>query len=346
MIEITNDSLHITFADIHPDARLSIDLQRTLRIPDDDSTYPLPPGLGRFPLRHVDDFANRLPARWKERGGVMVPMYQAEALWLNFGSTNVDQRARYPFLIRVAAGKINAVTGDPWADHTTVTGKPDEQDYMVVPGQPWLDGFAVEKGIIRQFVAMPLGSGYSAEEQLTGEAEWGGIQIQVHPMRRSVFERRFPQREPQTLARRFRSSTPMMWMAADAPVAASAEMGLAPGGRMTQKIHQDPFDPSDWDLDTRARCFVHLTNSMVWRSITGQEPPTTPPTAAEYDQHGLPWFAHYSDQPALEGSAVLDKLKSVASLGKHKGDTPIPENQSVEAQTIVSCDTGRPVREW
>ena len=33
--------------------------------------------------------------------------------------------------------------------------------------------------MIRQFVAMPLGAGYTAEEQITGEAEHGGLQIVV-----------------------------------------------------------------------------------------------------------------------------------------------------------------------
>ena len=50
----------------------------------------------------------------------------------------------------------------------------DPQDYMVLPEQPWLDGYCVEKGVIRQFVAMPLGEGYSGEEQITGAAEHGG----------------------------------------------------------------------------------------------------------------------------------------------------------------------------
>jgi hypothetical protein len=48
---------------------------------------------------------------------------------------------------------------------------------VVVPEQPWLDGYCVEKGIIRQFVAMPLGAGYTAEEQISGKAEHGGLQI-------------------------------------------------------------------------------------------------------------------------------------------------------------------------
>ena len=44
------------------------------------------------------------------------------------------------------------------------------QNYLVAPDQPWLDGFCVAKGLIRQFVAMPLGKGYTAEAQLTGAA--------------------------------------------------------------------------------------------------------------------------------------------------------------------------------
>ena len=147
-----------------------------LRIPDDDRDYPLPPGLGAFPLRHVDDFAKRVPPRWLEHGGVMLPMYQSEALWLNFESSQIHDRwTEYPFAIKVATGKINAVTGDSWSDGLLR----NPQDYMVSPGQPWIDGYRVEKGFIRQFVAMPLGSGYSAEEQLTGEAVHGGIQIVV-----------------------------------------------------------------------------------------------------------------------------------------------------------------------
>ena len=50
---------------------------------------------------------------------------------------------------------------------------------MVAPDQPWLDGFVVDKGCVRQFFAMPLGAGYSAEEQLTGEAVHGGLQLAV-----------------------------------------------------------------------------------------------------------------------------------------------------------------------
>jgi len=55
MIELTRDTLIFSFLDLHPDAHCTISFQRTLRIPDDDKTWPLPPGLGRFPIVHVDD---------------------------------------------------------------------------------------------------------------------------------------------------------------------------------------------------------------------------------------------------------------------------------------------------
>ena len=42
-------------------ARVEIGFQRTLRIPDDGEVYPLPAGMGAFPLRDVDEFAERIP---------------------------------------------------------------------------------------------------------------------------------------------------------------------------------------------------------------------------------------------------------------------------------------------
>ncbi len=337
MIELKHDALVFAFPEVHPRAKLTIDVQRTLRIPDDDRAYPLPPGLGRFPLRHVDDFAQGVPERWITHGGVMLPMYQSEALWLNFSTDHVaDRGVSYPFAIKVATGKVDAVTGEDWSDG--IHRRP--QDYMVAPEQPWLDGYCVEEGFIRQFVAMPLGAGYSAEEQIKGKAEHGGLQIVAYPMKREVFERRFPKVQQRRRAMLAEEDMDMCMPCAPAPCAAAPEMGLAPGGRMRQEITEDPYDLSDWDLTAGSRCFVHLANSMVWRAITGDDPPTTPPTAAEYSRAGLPWFDYYSDGKALQGSSKLAKLKSVLTLGKEKGDVPLPENESLSPDHVVQLRKG------
>lgn len=343
MIELQNDSLSFSFPEVHPSATVRINFQRTLRIPDDDTTYSLPPGLGRFPLRHVDDFAARVAPSWIEHGGVMLPMYQAEAMWLLFDSDHNEERGTdYPFAIKIATGKINAVSGKPWA--AGLHRKP-RQDYVVAPDQPWLDGYCVEKGVIRQFVAMPLGAGYTAEEQITGKAEHGGLQIMAIPMKREVFEKRFPKR-----SRRIGLMRDELAMYSVCECCEDSAMGLAPGGRMRQEIYQDKYDLSDWDLDRSGRCFVHIANSMVWRQITGSEPPTTPPTAKEYTAAGLPWFQWYDDKnTALSGSGVLAGMKSVATLGKKKKDVPLPENASVTPGNVVVLRKGMKkgqVREW
>ena len=51
MLEATVKDDRLFFGD-----GFSLVFQRTLRIPDDGRDYPLPPGLGRFPLRHIDDY--------------------------------------------------------------------------------------------------------------------------------------------------------------------------------------------------------------------------------------------------------------------------------------------------
>ena len=115
MIELKSDKLVVSFPELPLQPKLTIDFQRTLRIPDDGTNYPLPPGFGSFPLRHTDDYADNVPASWLKRGGVLLPMWQAEALWLNFHSLHLPDRASsYPFAIKVATGKISAITGESW----------------------------------------------------------------------------------------------------------------------------------------------------------------------------------------------------------------------------------------
>lgn len=327
MIELNANQLVFRFPEVHPEAVCRVNFQRTLRIPDDNREYALPPGLGRFPLEHVEDHAKTLPAEYQKRGGVMLPMYQAEALWISFTGAG-----DYPFLLKIAAGKINAVTGEPWSDAVSCT----PQDYIVTPDQPWLDGFCIQKGLIRQFVAMPLGSGYTAEEQLTGAAEFGGLQIIAYPMKRERYE-----------AMKARESAISRSMSVDsfmcADMAMAPGMGMAPGGLMKQTIHKDEHGLDAWDLSQSSRCFVHLLNSQQWQQVTGNKPPRKPPTAKDYTAAGLPWFEHYAEgEQALEGSKVLAGLDSVAVKGIKQGETPLPDNAPVEIGHVINLGSAKP----
>ncbi|KAG9004745.1 hypothetical protein FRB94_002167 [Tulasnella sp. JGI-2019a] len=90
---------------------LRLNLQRTLRIPDDGKTYPLPAGLGAFPLYSVADYG--LPEDVKAKGGLFAALYQCEALWMSFktvGSYNFNSIPK-PVAIRVFTGGINGLSG-------------------------------------------------------------------------------------------------------------------------------------------------------------------------------------------------------------------------------------------
>ena len=328
MITLSNDRLSFRFPEIHESAKLDISFLRTLRIPDDGDTYYLPPGLGDFPLQHVDDHLKTVPPSWLKHGGVMLPMYQSEAMWLSFDSIQIEERyASYPFAIKIAAGKIDAVSGKAWTESLDF----EDQNYVVSPNQPWLDGFCVRKGIIRQFVAMPLGEGFSVEEQLTDDDEFvGGLQIQAFPMKRVAFDRRFP-KDDSFVERR---NLDLDSMVCSFPLHSSPDMGLGAGGKMKQDIEKDTFNPEDWDLTTSSRCFVHLANSHTWQAITGSKPPNEPPTAKRYADYGLPWFDYYSDGPAVEGSDALSGIKSVNDIAATKGLTLL-NNDPLEVDRVI-----------
>ena len=301
MIELKNNKLEISFPEVHKDAKTSIDFKRTLRIPNDGNTYPLPAGLGNFPLHHIEDFSETIPDNWKHHGGVMLPMYQSEALWINFSNRN------YPIAIKIGTGKINAINGREWRSALNFKN----QDYVVSSEQPWIDGFKIEEGIIRQFVAAPLGSGLTVEEQITGEAEFGGLQIEAFPLKAEAWEKILKRRKLEEEAEQ------RVYYCMAEP-----EMGFGMGGKMRQHIYADEHNPSDWDFLNSNRCFVHVLNSINWKEVTGQNPPDLPLTKNDYELENIPWFEYYSETKALKGTNIFSKLKTIKLFNNERAITP------------------------
>jgi hypothetical protein len=277
----------------------SVTFERTLRIPDDGREYPLPPSLGHFPVRRVEDYADRVPVTWRAHGGVFLPMYQREAMWLNFHGAHWRPNA-----LKVAVGKVNALSGEPYHERLTTAA----QDYVVAPPPPWLDGINAGAGFIKQFVAMPLGSGYTVEGQVTGEETHGGLQLLCFDPKPG----RFPEHPP--APPRMRAAE--FAVPACAPAAGgAAEMGLAAGGRMRQQLYPDPHGIDTWDQGNSGRVFVHIVNSRLWTRITGEPLPPTPVDVHSYIAAGLPWFDLYDDHLGdIDASGVLARVKSVGEL--------------------------------
>jgi hypothetical protein len=272
----------------------------------------------------------------------MIPMWQSEALWVRFNShTPAHRGSAYPFAVKVAAGKRDALTGASW--WPKLRGERDGygQDYCVVPAQPWLDGFVVEKGKIRQFVAQPLGQGLTVEAQLDGKEEFGGLQLQVYPMKGSEYDRRFPYTPPPPRRNRLTKSLSFtsdsrgdatygsnfavaccaLADSMDDSLCRSVEMGMGAGGLMAQSVYNDPFRMEDWDQEHTSRTYVHLINSSQWQDVTGERVPTQPFNANLYNRYRYPWYQFYQDGPTLEASPLQGGIKSIQQLAAEKGMT-------------------------
>ncbi|KAF3942435.1 hypothetical protein ABW19_dt0206667 [Dactylella cylindrospora] len=157
-------------------AVLEIDFNRTLRLPELNSIHDQPSGLGSIHINSMSAVTKRLLASQNEslidmakKGGVFFPLYQREAVYMSFNSS------QDVFAVRVFVGGVNAVSGLTW------NNPPRKQDYLVIPPQSRLDGVAMGEEMVRQFVAMPLGTGYSVEKQVTGKETIGGLQLEITP---------------------------------------------------------------------------------------------------------------------------------------------------------------------
>lgn len=116
-------------------------------------------------------------------------LLEREAMWINFKSTR-------PFAIKIYTGGVNAVSGEPMGDDMAailrrklrLANGLSIQDYVVSGHQRWLDGIATADGKVNQFVATPVGSGYSVEAQITGKENVAGLQFEIIPTIRKSME--------------------------------------------------------------------------------------------------------------------------------------------------------------
>lgn len=272
----------------------ALSFKRTLRIPDDHKEHKAPPNFGVFPIYRVEDYAERLPAEWLREGGAFIPMYQREGLYIRFDNETPWQ----PYAVKVAIGGINAVSGE--ADTNTLREHP--QDYLVCPPQLWLDGINTGRGTIRQFLAMPLGLGYTVEASLSGREDVGGLQITVFAPKPGIFPDAAPETKTSTRPTAFRQRS-----------GSETQMGLGAGGTIKQKILPDPHGFETWDQNNFAQVKIHVLNSAQFQRITGLEPLPTTINEETYTEHKFPWFPLYGEivQGDVSPSELLAKAKTV-----------------------------------
>lgn len=309
-----------------------------------EMVHALPPSLGQFEF-------------FMHNGKKIVPIDATNALWLSF--TLDTQGLDVPYAIKILAGGVNAVTGETehGADvlrlRNNVPGTKTGQNYMLLPAQPWIDGFKTADGTVRQFVAEILGEGKSVEEILDG-TEHGGLQIIVIPPTAAVIQEAIRAsetiRRPKGFSKGRRSggiihsSMPKYGPIGDTGICkGGAEepeepevMGLAAGAQIKQSINfstvpVDAFDPHD------ARVLnLTILEAGAFRTLRGLPNPPRMPTQAEYDKlSGL-----YFDLPVPAAHAVkADPMSRLVQQQEALADAVLPK---LEAKDPIfggwSCD--------
>jgi hypothetical protein len=136
--------------------RFTMTLKKTIRLADDEEYIVTPPDRGNFPF-------------YMQGHQRIVPIGSKEVLCFNFLGNQDD------VAVKLLLGDMNAITGEEETGEARVTLKnkgPDgaRQNYMMVPGQRWLDSFK-HNGVVGRFTA-----------------QTGSIQIIVIPNKKEILE--------------------------------------------------------------------------------------------------------------------------------------------------------------
>lgn len=127
-------------------------VRKTTVVNVDDSAHKLPPDNGPFQEFRVADWF--CPEEWS-KDAIFIPVKEGEPMWFDFRQN--DECA-----VLCAVQRLNPVTGEP-ADLEGGLTKDPNQNYLYMPDQRWLDGYAKD-GKVYQFVVTKEGVGLAVNE--------------------------------------------------------------------------------------------------------------------------------------------------------------------------------------
>jgi hypothetical protein len=192
----------------------------------DESSHRLPPHRGAYPEYKVADYF--CPDEWSN-DGVFIPVREGDPLWFNFQGN--DECA-----ILCAVQRINPATGEP-ADLEGGLSKDPSQNYLKMPEQMWLDGYAKE-GKVYQFVVTKAGVGLAVNEYVLPKHMQDS-----HAIGFAFFAPKNPKPKPAVLPRSWSYSPPYWKIGAKSKITTKGlSRGLSAG---STTMGLDAFDAFD-----------------------------------------------------------------------------------------------------
>ncbi|KAF7679239.1 transcription factor 3 [Alternaria burnsii] len=305
---------------------LKISFRRTVRVPETKESNWLPPDLGAFPLKPVSQHSKSLPPGMAVKGGVFFPMYQYEAMWINFSTVHEDM---LPYMIKIYVGGVNVVSAQTAMESTasrsrrqvrlqTTPSNPKPasplQDYVVVPGQKWIDGIANGDGTI--FLKQLDGSAKTFNVTNLEPIENFKLRIReatgiptsiirlIYADRRTFEDYRISKEATIHMVLRLRGAGSLVHIS-------TPEMNTAAGGLIKQVIHRD-IHPPNWDTTKTTVFNAQILNSMLYQAVTGARPLVPSILHERYIHHGLPYYKMYEELSNIYSN--FDMVKSVGQI--------------------------------
>ncbi|KAF7929818.1 uncharacterized protein EAE97_009415 [Botrytis byssoidea] len=84
---------------------LDISFRRTILDPESGNRLKVPPDFGPLPIYPVDSYKDKFDRSISTKDGLFIPVYQREAMWINFESNGF-------FAVKVIVDGVNAVSGE------------------------------------------------------------------------------------------------------------------------------------------------------------------------------------------------------------------------------------------
>ncbi|KAF7912309.1 uncharacterized protein EAF01_001330 [Botrytis porri] len=174
---------------------LDILFRHTLRVPESDNGFRVPPDFGPFPIYPIVVYKDKISQSIPKNDVIFIPIYQQEAMWIHFESRGI-------FAVKVIVDGVNAVSGEPYKEILSVDPRrlasiyenKSVHDYIIAGtiSQRCLDAIKIKGDEIMKFVAAPIPNHTvppSTESSIEATDGTRRVQFEIVPRRISELDR-------------------------------------------------------------------------------------------------------------------------------------------------------------